>query len=158
MEEVTREQWIAEFGEPGVENPSIVDLIEVDPASGQVVLVMIERRVWDSGPLQLRQLEEKINRYMGYVIEGHLTSHYPQYEGRGVQIRLECAQVPCGEAVAFVGSVGGKDDVGGGVVGVGVHRVRAIEGAGGREADVARGERGDLSRHGREELRVRNFE
>ena len=102
MEEVTREQWIAEFGEPGVENSSIVDLIEVDPASGQVALVMIERRVWDSDPRQLRQLEEKINRYMGYVIDGHLTTHYPQYKGKGVQIRLNCAQVPCGEAEAFV--------------------------------------------------------
>lgn len=102
MEEMTREQWIAEFGEPGVENPSTVDLIEVDPASGQVVLVMIERRGWDSGPQQLRQIEEKINRYMGYVLDGHLTSHYPQYKGQGVQIRLNCAQAPCGEAVAFV--------------------------------------------------------
>ena len=102
MEKMTREQLIAEFGEPGVENPSTVDLIEVDPASGQVVLVMIERREWDSGPQQLRQIEEKINRYMGYVLDGHLTSHYPQYEGHGVQIRLNCAQAPCGEAVAFV--------------------------------------------------------
>lgn len=102
MEKITREQLIAEFGEPSVENPSIVDLIEVDPASGQVVLVMIERREWDSGPQQFRQIEEKINRYMGYVLEGHLTSHYPQYEGQGVQIRLNCAQAPCGEAVAFV--------------------------------------------------------
>ena len=102
MEEVTREQLIAEFGEPGVENPSIVDLIELDPASGQVVLVMIERRIWDSDPRQLRQLEEKINRYMGYAIEGHLTTHYPQYTGKGVQIRLNCSQAPCGEAVAFV--------------------------------------------------------
>ena len=102
MEEVTREQWIAEFGEPGVENPSIVDLIEVDPASGQVVLVMIERRMWDSDPRQLRQLEDKINRYLGYVIDGHLTTHYPQYKGQGVQVRLNCAEAPCGEAVAFV--------------------------------------------------------
>ena len=102
MEKMTREQWIAEFGEPSVENPSIVDLIEVDPASGQVVLVMIERRGWDSGLPQFRQIEEKINRYMGYVLDGHLTSHYPQYEGQGVQIRLNCAQAPCGEAVVFV--------------------------------------------------------
>ena len=102
MEKMTREQWIAEFGEPGVENPSIVDLIEVDPASGQVVLVMIERREWDSGPQQFRQIEEKLNRYMGYALDGHLTTHYPQYEGLGVQIRLNCAQAPCGEAVAFV--------------------------------------------------------
>ena len=102
MEKMSRGQWIAEFGEPGVENPSIVDLIEVDPASGQVVLVMIERREWDSGPQQFGQIEEKINRYMGYVLDGYLTSHYPQYEGQSVQIRLNCAQAPCGKAVAFV--------------------------------------------------------
>ena len=102
MEQMTREQWLAEFGEPSVENPAIVDLIEVDPASGQVALVMIERRAWDSGPHQFRQIEEKINRYMGYVLEGHLASHYPQYAGQDVQIRLTCAQAPCGDAVTFV--------------------------------------------------------
>ena len=102
MEEMTREEWIAEFGEPSVENPNIVDLIEVDPESGQVVLVMIERRDWESGPQQFPQIEEKINRYMGYVLDGHLASHYPQYTGRSVQIRLNCAQAPCGGAVAFV--------------------------------------------------------
>ena len=65
MEQMTRKQWIAEFGEPSVENPSIVDLIELDPASGHVVLVMIERREWNKDPKQFRQIEEKINRYMG---------------------------------------------------------------------------------------------
>lgn len=99
---MTREEWVAEFGEPSVENPNIVDLIEVDPASGQVVLVMIERRLWDSGPQQFTQIEEKINRYMGYVLDGHLTTHYPQYEGKDVQIQLNCAQEPSGTAVAFV--------------------------------------------------------
>ncbi|MDA0815905.1 MAG: hypothetical protein O2930_13770 [Acidobacteria bacterium] len=102
MEKMTREEWVAEFGEPSVENPNIVDLIEVDPASGQVVLVMIERREWDSGPQQFTQIEEKINRYMGYVLDGHLTTHYPQYEGKAVQIRLNCAQEPSGTAVRFV--------------------------------------------------------
>jgi hypothetical protein len=99
---MTREEWVAEFGEPSVENPNIVDLIEVDPASGRVVLVMIERRLWDSGPQQFTQIEEKINRYMGYVLDGHLTTHYPQYEGKEVQIQLNCAQEPSGTAVAFV--------------------------------------------------------
>ena len=102
MEEMKKEEWVAEFGEPSVENPNIVDLIEVDPASGQVVLAMIERREWDSGPQQFIQIEEKINRYMGYVLDGHLTTHYPQYEGKAVQIHLNCAQAPSGKAVAFV--------------------------------------------------------
>ena len=82
MEKMTREQMIAEFGEPGVQNPAIVDLIELDASSGQVALVMIERRGWDSGTEQFRQIEEKINRYMGYVLDGHLATHYPQYRGQ----------------------------------------------------------------------------
>lgn len=102
MEQMTREEWIAEFGEPGVENPNIVDLIEVDSASGRVVLVMLERREWDGGPQQFGQIEEKINRYMGYVLDGYLTTHYPQYEGKNVQIQLNCAQAPSGKAIAFV--------------------------------------------------------
>ena len=102
MPAMTREEWIAEFGEPGVENPNTVDLIEVEPASGQVVLVMIERRDWDGGPHQLHQIEEKINRYMGYVLDGHLTAQYPQHTGHSIQIRLDCAQPPHGNAADFV--------------------------------------------------------
>ena len=105
MEEMKKEAWVAEFGERSVENPNVVDLmdlIKVDPASGQVVLVMIERREWDNGPQQFSQIEEKINRYMGYVLDGHLTTHYPQYEGKRVQIHLNCAEAPSGKAEAFV--------------------------------------------------------
>jgi hypothetical protein len=103
---MTREQMIAEFGEPGVQNPSIVDLIEVDTASGDVVLVMTERRDWENSSDQFRQIEEKINRYMGYVLDGHLVLHYPQYAGRRVLIRLDAAHEPRGEAVRFVGAAG----------------------------------------------------
>ena len=102
MEEMKKEAWVAAFGEPSVENPNVVDLIKADPASGQVVLVMIERREWDNGPQQFRQIEEKINRYMGYVLDGYLTTDYPQYEGKRVQIHLNCAEAPSGKAEAFV--------------------------------------------------------
>ena len=49
---MTREQMIAEFGEPGVQNPKIIDLIEIDPFSDKVVLVIIEHRAWGAGPHQ----------------------------------------------------------------------------------------------------------
>jgi hypothetical protein len=93
---------VAEFGEPGVQNPAIVDLIAHDPASDCVVLAMIERRTWQDTPAQLRQIEEKINRYLGYVLDGHLAAQYPQYVGMRVRIRLDCAQNPTGEAVRFI--------------------------------------------------------
>jgi hypothetical protein len=103
---MTREQMTAEFGEPGVQNPAIVDLISLDDMSGCVVLTMIERRAWDGGTRQFEQIEEKINRYLGYILDGHLARHYPQYAGRRAQIRLECAEPPAGEATRFVAAAG----------------------------------------------------
>jgi hypothetical protein len=99
---MTRDQMIAEFGETGVQNAKIVDLIEVDPTSGEVVLVMIERRPWGADPRQFQQIEEKINRYLGYALDGHLAEHYPRYLGKPVRIRLDCAEAPSGESARFV--------------------------------------------------------
>lgn len=92
----------AEFGAPGVQNPAVMDLITVDPSSDSVVLVMIERRRWGASPRQLPEIEEKINRYLGYALDGFLVQHYPQYRTKSVRIRLDCAEAPRGEAVAFV--------------------------------------------------------
>jgi hypothetical protein len=102
MERMTRDQMVAEFGEPGVQNPAIVDLIAWDAASERVVLAMVERRPWGSHALQLRQIEEKINRYLGYVLDGHMGQHYPQYVGKTVCLRLDCVDTPTGEAERFV--------------------------------------------------------
>jgi hypothetical protein len=99
---MTREQMIAEFGEPGVQNPKIVDLIEIDPVPNTVVLVMIEHRAWGAGPDQFQQIEEKINRYLGYVLDGHLAKHYPQHDGKRVSIRLDCVEEPRGDATRFL--------------------------------------------------------
>jgi hypothetical protein len=106
MERMTHQQLVAEFGEPGVQNPTLVDLITVEPDSQKVVLVMIERRPWGAEPKQFGQIEEKINRYLGYVLDGFLVQQYPQYEGRPVIIRLDCAEEPTGEAARFVAAAG----------------------------------------------------
>jgi hypothetical protein len=106
VEKITKAQMLAEFGEPGVENPKVVDLIGVDPTSGKVVLTMIERRAWGASDRQFQQIEEKINRYMGYVLEGFLAQQHPNFEGKQVQLRLECAEAPHGEAVLFVQAAG----------------------------------------------------
>ena len=91
-----------EFGEPGVENPRVVDLVSPDPKSGAAVLLMIERRPWNGTQTQLRELEEKINRYLGYALDGFLVEHYPQYEGKSVRVQLDCVEEPHGEAAEFL--------------------------------------------------------
>jgi hypothetical protein len=102
MEKMTRDQMVSEFGAPGVENPMVLDLITTDPASGDVLLVMVERRAWGAHPQQFKQIEEKINRYMAYALDGFLAEHHPAYVGRRVRLRLDCAEAPTGEAERFV--------------------------------------------------------
>ena len=63
---------------------------------------MFERRPWGASPRQLTQIEEKINRYMGYVLDGFLAEHHPEHVGKEVQIRIDCAEPPHGEAAKFV--------------------------------------------------------
>lgn len=101
-ERMTKEQMVAEFGAPGVQNPRIMDLIRVDPSSGNVVLVMFERRSWGLGHHQFKEIEEKINRYMGYVLDGFLAEQYPKYIGKNVEIVLECVQPPPPEVQPFL--------------------------------------------------------
>jgi hypothetical protein len=105
LDKLTREQMVAEFGDTGVQNPAVVDLITLDKASDTVVLVMTERRSWGAAAEQFKQIEEKLNRYMGYVLDGFFAEQYPQYVGKAVQIRLDAAEAPHGEAVRFVAAM-----------------------------------------------------
>lgn len=81
----------------GVENPDIIDLITPDPGTGEVVLVIYERRPWGSDPRQLEQFDEKLNRYLIYVLDNFLSKQYPEYTGRPVRIQIDCVDRPTGE-------------------------------------------------------------
>jgi len=91
--------------ERGVHNPRVVDLIRLDAVADEVELSMLETRPWGSDPRQLEQLEAKFNSYLGYVQSGALARDYPQYVGRTVRFRLECASAPTGDAAAMIGAM-----------------------------------------------------
>src|SRR5262245_66210405 len=93
--------------ERGVHNPRVVDLVSLDAAQDCVELLMLETRAWGSDAGQLGQLEEKFNAYLGYVQAGYLGRDYPQYAGRRVRFRLECAEPPSGEAERLLAAVRG---------------------------------------------------
>src|SRR3989338_1636749 len=76
----------------GMENPLIVDLITFDPGENEVVIVMEERRPWES--VTQKQVQEKFNSYLGYVLEGFLFQQYVQYTGNPVRFELQCIEKP----------------------------------------------------------------
>jgi hypothetical protein len=78
----------------GVENPACIDCLAVDASKGEVLLIIQEHRLWDDSELQLFQLQEKLNAYFSFVLDGEMTEHYPQLQGLPVRIRLECVNPP----------------------------------------------------------------
>lgn len=78
----------------GVENPEIIDLIRLDRQRGEVDLVVLEKRPWGSDPQQMAQFDEKLNRYLTYLLNGFLARQYPQYEGMPTRIVIDCAEPP----------------------------------------------------------------
>ena len=90
----------------GVHNPRVVDLIRLDTERDEVVLLMLEERPWGSVPEQLRQLEAKFNSYLAYVLDGHMAVQYPQYAGKRVCVRLDCAAPPGEGEQAMLTSMG----------------------------------------------------
>jgi hypothetical protein len=88
----------------GVENPRVVDLVSHDRARGEVALAILERRPWSGDEEQLRQLEDKLDAYFGYVLDGFLARDYPQYEGLQVVIRLDCPAEPGAAERPFLGA------------------------------------------------------
>ncbi len=90
----------------GVHNPRVVDLIRLDTERDEVVLLMLEERPWGTEPEQLRQLEAKFNSYLAYVLDGHMLKQYPQYAGKRVCVRLDCAAPPGEGEQAMLTSMG----------------------------------------------------
>ncbi len=89
----------------GVENPRIIDLLTTDTERGEVVLAILEGRPWGSVPEQMQQLEDKLNSYFGYVLDGHLGHQYPDYAGLPVLIRLDCVEPPGEEEEPYLRAV-----------------------------------------------------
>lgn len=94
------------FPEPdeqrGVEFTGVIDLLTQDAESKRVELVMFETRPWDEGEEQLFQLQEKINAYLSFALDGEMLETYPQLEGAPLRLVLRCFEMPPPPAVEFL--------------------------------------------------------
>jgi hypothetical protein len=70
-----------------IEDADSVDLV-VARRDGTVVLSMFEERPWDGSEERIRQLEEKVNSYLSFVLDGHMAEQHPDIDAKQVQIHL----------------------------------------------------------------------
>ena len=74
----------------GIDHPQQIDLITRD---GDIIrLILIEQRVLTEDNAAV--LQDKLNNYLGFIVNGTLHADYPESQGKTVRIRLELTMEP----------------------------------------------------------------
>ena len=78
----------------GLAHPGVLDAFAYDARRGTLVLAMFETRPWDGGEKQLFQLQEKLNAYASFILDGEMTGAFPKYADKPVEIQLRTRYEP----------------------------------------------------------------
>jgi len=86
----------------GLEFAHVIDVVAFDAATGDVVLIMTETRPWDGSDERLHQLQEKVNAYLSFALDGEMAEAYPHAAAKSVRLRLKCASEPDARTLRFI--------------------------------------------------------
>lgn len=89
----------------GMEYPGILDGLVWDEREDKVILVMIEQRPWTGGELQLWQMQEKLNAYVSFALDGEMEQLHPELVGKSLCIQLRSRHDPSPEVLGLADRV-----------------------------------------------------
>ncbi len=87
----------------GIERTGMLDAFAHDTREDILVLAMFETRPWEYGEMQLFQLQEKLNAYVSFVLDGEMKENFPHLSTKPVRIELRTAHEPPHRALEFLG-------------------------------------------------------
>ncbi len=102
---VSTESSTQPSGPRGVEHAHVIDIVAHDAKSDEVTLIMLEPRPWDGTELRLFQLQEKINAYLSFALDGEMAEAYPALMDKKLRLRLDCVTYPDDAVVGFLDHV-----------------------------------------------------
>jgi hypothetical protein len=85
-----------------LENPNVIDFLAFDAETDDVVLGITEIRPWDGSDERVQEIEEKVNAYLYFALDGAMTTQLPQLEGKSVRLQLDCVQEPDDRMAAVI--------------------------------------------------------
>ncbi|MBX9578343.1 MAG: hypothetical protein K2W97_07710 [Chthoniobacterales bacterium] len=86
----------------GLEKTGTLDALVHDKDRDQLILAMFELRPWNLGELQLFQLQEKLNAYLSFILDGEMNESFPHLVGKPVSIELRTLHEPSEQALGFL--------------------------------------------------------
>lgn len=78
----------------GLEHPAVLDAFARDTRSGVWILAMYEVRPWEGDEQQLFQLQEKLNAYASFILDGEMSETFPDSAGQRIEIQLRTVHEP----------------------------------------------------------------
>ncbi|MFZ4597727.1 MAG: DUF6572 domain-containing protein [Terrimicrobiaceae bacterium] len=78
----------------GVAHPAVLDAFAFDGRRDTLVLAMYETRPWTGAESHLLQLQEKLNAYASFILDGEMRDSFPQFHDKPVEIQLRTAHEP----------------------------------------------------------------
>lgn len=86
----------------GLEQPGVLDALAHDTRTGRLILAMYEMRPWTLGEAQLAQLEQKLNAYLSFALDGELAEAFPHLARVPLEIQLRTRHEPSEEAWGLI--------------------------------------------------------
>ena len=78
----------------GLEHPAVLDAFAHDKRRDTLVLAMYETRPWTGEEAHILQLQEKLNAYASFILDGEMAESFPQFVGKPVEIQLRTRHQP----------------------------------------------------------------
>jgi hypothetical protein len=78
----------------GIEQTGVMDLVAHDPQTDEVVLAMYEERPWSGDETQRFELQEKLNTYLSFALDGEMAESFPTLLGKPIRIQLNTLHPP----------------------------------------------------------------
>ena len=86
----------------GLERTGMLDAFAHDTREDVLVLAMFETRPWEFGERQLFQLQEKLNAYVSFILDGEMKENFPHLVEKPVRIELRTTAEPPKRAMEFL--------------------------------------------------------
>ena len=86
----------------GLEHPAVLDAFAHDKRRDTLVLAMYETRPWTGDEAHILQLQEKLNAYASFILDGEMAESFPQFVGKLIEIQLRTRHQPDPLALGFL--------------------------------------------------------
>jgi hypothetical protein len=63
---------------------------------------MTEERQWDGSADRVLQLQEKVNNYLSFALDGQMARQYPESAGKPIRLQLDCVAEPDADSARFL--------------------------------------------------------